>query len=300
MNKYRHDWSIWIYCTLILMTACTTTQTAATLKADEIRSLGTRCEELYAKHIDAWNSRVTDNLRLVYTDDIVHFDGEPVYIGIDAVAGMAKDMFSYFPDWQMQVGDTYVSKNECLGTWINWGLLGLTQDFPGTEYDLMDTRGDKFSYWRVYYGQRFYNAFAEYYRIKPDFLSAYAAAWTSGDIGELGKLYSEDATLEDSLYGVTITGTLAIQDYATSFFTRSPGASWTLLTPFAEERSLNYPDQYPHPAQGGIYGITVKDSRGKPCEIRSAVILTPDENGIILAQKMFYTADTLFACGWAE
>ncbi|MFZ2095660.1 MAG: hypothetical protein WAV05_03390 [Anaerolineales bacterium] len=106
--------------------------------------------------------------------------------------------------------------------------------------------------------------------------------------------------LEDSLYGVTITGTLTIQDYANSFIARSPGANWTLLTPFAEDRSVNHPDLYPHPAQGGIYGIAVKDAQGKPCEVRAAVILTPDENGIILAQKIFYAANTLLDCGWDQ
>jgi hypothetical protein len=73
-----------------------------------------------------------------------------------------------------------------------------------------------------------------------------------------------------------------------------------LLAPFAEDLPVHHPDLYPHPAQGGIYGITVKDAKAKPCEVRAAVILTPDENGIILAEKIFYTANTLVDCGWAQ
>jgi hypothetical protein len=106
--------------------------------------------------------------------------------------------------------------------------------------------------------------------------------------------------LDNSLYGVSITGTLAIQDYASSFFSRSASASWTLLAPFAEDLPVHHPDLYPHPAQGGIYGIAIKDAKGKPCDVRAAVILTPDENGTILDQNIFYAANALLDCGWTQ
>jgi hypothetical protein len=293
--------SLPILITLISLAACTQAQGTSTSRADQITALGRSCEELYAQQIAAWNSKESDQLRRVYTDDIVHFDGEPVYVGIEAVIDMAEDMFQFFPDWQMQAGETYISKSgECLGTWLNWGVFGFTQENPGKEYDLFTVRDGKISFWRLFYDQKFYNALALYYRIKPDFLSQFASAWSGGDEGELVKLYAENAVLEDRLLGVNITGTLDIRDYATNFWARSPGASWSLVTPFAEDRSINHPDLYPHPAQGGIYDITVKDKQGTPCELRAAVILTPDENGIILAQKMFYAANTLLDCGWAE
>jgi hypothetical protein len=293
--------SLPILITLISLAACTQAQGTSTSRADQITALGRSCEELYAQQIAAWNSKESDQLRRVYTDDIVHFDGEPVYVGIEAVIDMAEDMFQFFPDWQMQAGETYISKSgECLGTWLNWGVFGFTQENPGKEYDLFTVRDGKISFWRLFYDQKFYNALALYYRIKPDFLSQFASAWSGGDEGELVKLYAENAVLEDRLLGVNITGTLDIRDYATNFWARSPGASWSLVTSFAEDRSINHPDLYPHPAQGGIYDITVKDKQGTPCELRAAVILTPDENGIILAQKMFYAANTLLDCGWAE
>jgi hypothetical protein len=293
--------SLLILITLISLAACTQAQGTSTSRADQITALGRSCEELYAQQIAAWNSKESDQLRRVYTDDIVHFDGEPVYVGIEAVIDMAEDMFQFFPDWQMQAGETYISKSgECLGTWLNWGVFGFTQENPGKEYDLFTVRDGKISFWRLFYDQKFYNALALYYRIKPDFLSQFASAWSGGDEGELVKLYAENAVLEDRLLGVNITGTLDIRDYATNFWARSPGASWSLVTSFAEDRSINHPDLYPHPAQGGIYDITVKDKQGTPCELRAAVILTPDENGIILAQKMFYAANTLLDCGWAE
>lgn len=301
MISMHRSAAVLILIALLSLAACTKAQDTATSRADQITALARSCEELYNEHIAAWNSKEADNLRRVYTDDIVHFDGEPAYVGINAVIDMADEMFQFFPDWQMQAGETYISKSgECLGTWLNWGVFGFTQDNPGKEYDLFTIRDGKIFYWRLFYDQRFYNAFAFYYRITPDFLSQYASAWSGGDEAELVKLYAENAVLEDSLFGVNITGTLEIQDYATNFWARSPGANWSLVTPFAEDRSINHPDLYPHPAQGGIYGITVTDKQGKECELRSAVLLTPDEQGMILAQKMYYAADTLLACGWVE
>jgi hypothetical protein len=44
----------------------------------------------------------------------------------------------------------------------------------------------------------------------------------------------------------------------------------------------------------------VKDTEGNPCEIRAVVILTPDKEGKIQSQEVFYNADSLIACGWAK
>jgi hypothetical protein len=74
-----------------------------------------------------------------------------------------------------------------------------------------------------------------------------------------------------------------------------------MLEPFAERYARgDYLEQYPFAAQGGVYAITVKDSEGNPCEIRAVVLMTPNEYGKIQSQKVFYNADTLLACGWAQ
>lgn len=301
MKSFRHIGLILICCTVVLVPGCTTFQPGSgDLNADQITSLGNRCAELFTKHIAAWDSRQPDNLRQVYADEIVHFDGEPIFFGIDPVVAMAADMFRFFPDWQMQAGETFISREECFGTWINWGVFGFRQDDPGKEYDLLASRNGKVYYWRLYYDQKFHNAFASYYRIKQDFLKNFASAWSIGSADQLVGLYAEDAILEDSLHGVNLIGASAIRDYAIDFFNRHPEASWTLLDSFAEDRSVNFSEQFPHPAQGGIYAINGQDDQGEPCEVRAALILVPDENEHILAQKIYYAADTLIACGWAE
>jgi hypothetical protein len=258
------------------------TQVPITRTAHEIASLGSSCSELYKSHIDAWDSREPENLRQVYTEDIVHFDGEPLYVDIDGVVDMAKQMYKQFPNWQMEAGATYISEEQCLGTWINWGVFGLKQSDPGLEYDLMNIRSGRISYWRLFYDPGFFKAMLGIVTggaiIDDDFLSQFASRWSGGDAAELVKIYSQDAELEDSLFGISIVGQQAIADYANWFFARSPGGAWELLYSFAEsDASDPYKQQYPFPSQGGVFGIMGKDAGGNPCEIRAAVILTPND-----------------------
>jgi ketosteroid isomerase-like protein len=287
--------------TLISLSACSSAEPLKIIPSDEVASLGEACEVAYQAHVDAWNSREPENLRSVYTDDITHFDGEPLFVGIDQVLIMAKVMFDAFPDWQMEAGETFVSRDECLGTWSNWGVFGFTQDNPGEEYDLMEIRDSQIYYWRVFYDQNFLEAIPGPAKVDQEFLSQFASSWSGGDADALSKMYTQDAELEDTLFGVTITGTQAISAYAESFFATYPQASWELISSFAEaEASQGFKPLYPFSSQGGVFAINVEDPGGNPCVIHAALILTPDDSGSILTQKVFYNTDTLLACGWTR
>lgn len=286
---------------ILSLSSCSGTKAPKTPDAEEVTSIGNNCKELYQGHIDAWNSRDPENLRLIYTDDIVHFDGKPLYVGINHVVGMARGMFEFFPDWQMEAGETYISRDECLGTWVNWGVFGFTQDNPGLEFDLLETRDGKISFWRLFYDQSFFDAIPDGTHVEEDFLTQFANSWTGEDMDELLKIYSQDAQIEDTLFGISDTGQQAIIAYANDFFAKSPGASWKLLYPFAEDEvSYITQEEHPLPSEGGIFAITVKDADNNPCEIRVALILTPDDDRNIQTQKIFYEADTLLACGWVK
>jgi hypothetical protein len=281
--------------------SCIGTVTPKTLGAGEVILLADRCEVVYTAQLEAWNSRNPDQLRLVYTDDIVHFDGEPKFVGIDEVTAMAKKIYKNFPDWQMESGETYISKDLCLGTWINWGLFGFTQESPGIEFDLLETREHKISFWRLFYDQNFWQAWGIKNKVEHDLLSEFAASWSGGKLRPLMRLYAADIRLEDTLFGISVTGQRALKNYAEGFFANYPEASWELLYPFAESKATSsLKEHYPYASQGGVFAISVKDSDGDPCEIRTVVILTPDEEGKIQSQQIFYEADTLLACDWAE
>lgn len=300
--KYQHYFlSFLVTLCLLGLSACANTKAPEALDANEITTQGEKCAELYKSHIDAWNSRDPENLRLIYSEAIVHFDGRPLYEGIDMVVDMAKGMFKFFPDWQMEAGNTYISKDGCAGTWINWGVFGFTEDDPGLEFDTLETQDGKISFWRAYYSQNFHQAIDNKDLVDDDFLSQFASAWSSGSADNVVNLYAQDAGLADSLYGVSVVGTQPIKEYASEFFAKKLQAKWELVYPFAEsDVEPSFKEQYPFATQGGVFAITTNDAKSNPCEIRAVVLLTPNEAGTIQSQQIYYDANTLLTCGWAK
>lgn len=295
-NKKALGLFLLLFC-VIGITACSTnTKQLQTLSAQEIETIGNTCEDFARLQIETWDTRDAENLREIYTEDIVHFDNNPAFVGIDEVLGMATRMFKMFPDWGMELGDTYISKEKCVGTWINWGVLGLKQDDPGLEFDLLETRDNRISFWRLFYDENFNFAPIDY-----EFLSQFEQSWSENDENALLDNYSKNARLEDTLFDVSIVGHKKIADYAANMFSLSQGATWKLVVPFTEgEAAYPYEEEYPFPSNGGVFSISTKTPDGTACEIRAVVILTPDENGKIQAQETFYDANTLIECGWAK
>ena len=66
----------------------------------------------------------------------------------------------------MKAGETYISKNECFGTWVNW--FSNLRDTTLTEFDLLESQDGKISFWRLFYDQNFYQFF-EYPKVRKDF-----------------------------------------------------------------------------------------------------------------------------------
>lgn len=285
----------------LALSSCSSTKAPTVLDANEIATLGEKCEALYKSHIDAWNSRNPENLRLIYSEEIVHFDGRPLFVGIDSVVDMANQMFEVFPDWQMEAGTTFISKDVCVGTWINWGIFGFLEDDPGLEFDTLETQNGLISFWRAYYSQNFHEAIDSKDLVDDDFLLKFASSWSSGNADEVVSIYSKDAEIEDSLYRISVVGIQPIKEYADGFFAKNPNMIWELVNPFAESEVYEaYKEEYPFASQGGVFSITTSDSQNTPCDIRAVVILTPNEQGTIQNQKIYYEADTLLTCGWAE
>jgi hypothetical protein len=300
MNSQQLTGLSLLFCLIFSLSACSKVERLPTLEAAEVATLGNDCQALYQGFFNTWNSRNPENMPQIFTDDIVPFDGEPAFVGIDSVVEMATVMFEVFPDWQMTAGQTYVSKDECLGTWLNWGLLGLEEDDPGIEYDLLQTRDGKIYFWQMFYNQRFHEVLDEP-PVNLDFLAQFTSAWSARNTDELMKIYAQDAEIEDTLFEMTATGEQAIQDYADRFFAQSSEISWELLTPFSESPPTPaHQNQYPIQSQGGVFAIHVQDANGNPCEIQAVAILTPNDEGNIQTQKIFYQADSLVVCGWAK
>ena len=63
---------------ILSLSSCASAEALKTYDAEEVTSIGNNCKELFQGHVDAWDSRDPENLRLIYTDDIIHFDGKPL------------------------------------------------------------------------------------------------------------------------------------------------------------------------------------------------------------------------------
>jgi len=265
------------------------------LSRDEI------CTKLVESQIEAWRSENPDALKKIYTEDIVHFDGSPAYVGIDEVTHMAENMWIYFSKWEMKAGEAYISKNACVGEWMNWNIMGFSQDEPAIEYDLLNYRGDKISFWRLFYDNNFQEAFGAPERIDDDFLTQFASTWSGGKKKQIGNLYSENAVYEDTLFDISLSGRSAISDFASSFAGQFQDAAWELMSPFGEEEAgYDFIDEFPFPSQGGVFSISIPGEGNESCEIMALIILTPNDENLITQQRMFYDAQSLISCGLAE
>ena len=302
MSRRIGHLSICILVALIILLgvcACSSSRALPTLRARRISAIAKKCQDLFTAEVNAWNAKDAEALRQIYTDDIVHIDGAPLFKGIDAVIEMAREIMA--GPAQGKVGQVYISKEECVDAWHVWGIYGFTPDHPGTEFDLLQFKGGKISSWRLFYDQHFFRSgFGKASYINNDLLAQFASSWSAGITDELLRLYTAEATLEDTLFGFSISEQEALKAYIEKFVAKSPGASWELIYPFAEKQGPRQPGNKPLASQGGIFAIKVKDASGNLCAIEAAVILTPDDNGKITAQQVFYNADTLIACGWAK
>lgn len=245
------------------------------------------CQEMVGNQISAWDSHDEDQLREVYTEDIVHFDGGPAYVGIDAIVNMAKNMAVFLQGWQMDAGETYISADECLGTWRNWDLFDFELEDPGLEFDLIDFQDGRISFWRLFYEERF-----NFAPIDHELLTRIAEVLSEKNMPDLEEIYANDAVLEDSLLGVKAEGLDEIRAYFEALKKNYSLVNWDLLIPFSESENP-LPDL--QPANGGVYQITTgRDS----CLVTAVVILSANQEGMIAHQLTLYQADSLHECGW--
>ncbi len=84
----------------------------------------------------------------------------------------------------------------------------------------------------------------------------------------------------------------SITAYITNYFNWYPGVRMELLQSFmlAESKPIEI---------GGIYAIYLSDQAGKPCDVNSVILLGISQDQIT-DEWVFYNADSLIACSWAQ
>jgi ketosteroid isomerase-like protein len=269
--------------------------------AAEVQRAAAAFEAVASAVVEAWNSGDVDAVREFYTDDIVHHDtsfGAHI-VGIDGLVRMASSFMAEYAGTQSRVADWLIGSEDGLVVWELWNITlrgyEFTQDGPLVEVDLLETRGDRISYWTLYYGLDSLEKVGwsgEPLDEARSLLSSYGSAWSSGDPRIVGDLYARDAVREDTIFGERTEGQGAISSFAESFFAWYPGAQWKLLLPFGD-------GQHHAPVVGGVFAITVSGPSGERCEVHAAVLLKTSGDQIV-HEALYYGADSLISCGWAR
>jgi hypothetical protein len=262
----------------------------------------TSCEMIARAHAEFWSAHDTDLFDQVYTEDVVHDDGEDPIVGADDVSSMASNVLMFFPRLQTRARRLYTAGGECLGVYeyfpLNLGGYDFTEEDPLIEIDLLRARDSKINYWALFEDhptiekQSLDEEGMQWIQVNRNLLDSYAEAWSSGEMDQVADLYASGAIREDVTYGQRQDGIEEIRSFARSFFKQYPAVQWDLETPFSGDISSGQ-------VAGGTYTIWLEGKSSESCAIEAAVLLWRSDQEI-LKESIFYDADSLIECGWAE
>lgn len=260
------------------------------------------CETIARAHAEFWSAHDTDLFDEVYTEDVVHDDGEDPIVGAEDVSSMASNVLMFFPRLQTRATSLYTAGEECLGVYeyfpVSLSGYDFTEEDPLIEIDLLRARGDKINYWGLFEDhptieKQYPDEEVVYFLLdERNLLDSYAAAWSSGETDQVADLYASGATREDVTFAERQDGIEEIRSFARSFFKQYPAVQWNLETPFSGDISSGQ-------VAGGTYTIRLEADSSEPCAIEAAVLLWRSGQEIS-RESIFYDADSLIDCGWAE
>jgi ketosteroid isomerase-like protein len=275
------------------------------LSADQITQKAIKFKALADANREAHNARDIETIEALFPEDVLFVDvtfGDHL-VSIDKFMSMTRRMFKYFPDFQWKTLDYFVGSDKFVtiaGFWGgNWGGNKVySEEDPFIHVFLFEPKEEMIASWRLFYGYDFLNdnrvisetATAD----MKSMLMSYGSAWSSMDSEVVADIYAEDALRHDSLYDEHQNGVSEIKAFAASFFTQYPEAQWTPLVMFGEKGFSDKPQ-----AIGSSYAIEVTDPTGEACEVM-AVVLLHVLDGKIVQEDLYYNADSLIQCAWAE
>lgn len=270
--------------------------------AEEVQRIADAFQAVTTMQVDAWNSHDVQQIKAAYTDDIVHADRSSAtrIEGIDRVGAMASQVVTFFPSMTSNTADRFIGSDAVLAVIdisnVQLGGYRFTEDDPIIEVDRFETRGDRISYWTLFYGvdtlEKWAAASPEHLEAAKSLLSAYGSAWASGKPSRVGDLYAPDAVRQDTIFNVRQEDRGAVESYARSFFAWYPDATWELDLPFGDSET--------DPTMtGGVFTITTDPGRQGSCQVVMAVLLESSD-GLITQEYVYYEPESLINCGWAQ
>jgi hypothetical protein len=272
------------------------------ISASVVQEREAQCEEMASAHAEFWTSHDMDTFDQVYTEDIVHDDGDTYIEGAEEVSSMADTVFMFFPRLQTRLRSLYIAGEDCLGVYeyfpLELGGYAFTPEDPLIEIDMFRLRGDWISYWALFENhetiEKQYSDTEVLQRLEQDrmLLERFAQAWSSNKVGDVVDLYAEGATREDLTFAEMNSGRQEIRSAARTYFKLFPEVDWELQMPFLGYHSgLN--------VAGGIFAIQIGEQSSQACTIEAAVLLSQSDEEIV-KESIYYDTDSLLECGWAE
>lgn len=291
---------------VLLLNACgsPTADKRVPLDADDISQKAEHFKALADANREAHNAKDAEAVEALFTED-VHFDdytfGDHL-VGIKGLMDMTQLMIRYFPNFQWRDNDYAIGSNQIITIGEFWGGSWVKTKYP--EEDpfvhpfLFTIQGDLISSFRLFYGYDFLvenDLLSESEATEMEvILTTYASAWSSKDTETIKGMYSKDAIRQDTLFEESQDGSEAIQAFAASLFTWYPNIQWTSQQMFGEKAFDDEPQTI-----GSLYATEVTDLTGETCEVM-AVVLLQVLDGKIIKEDLYYDADTLIQCGWAQ
>ena len=279
--------------TAIPPTPTPTTIPRQPLSADEVKTIAAEFDKISKAHIDAWNKHDTNLMRPLYTDDVRYYEADttPTVYNAASLISLMSLVLAWHPDIGNRLVDTFISREDGFDIWEIWNYETSTKENPYYQYDRYLLRDGKISSWYLFWGtEAFINLWTPGKTFDQKPLQDYVSAWSSGDPKEVASLYDPNVIRQDALFGENQQGSSAVKEFATNFFSWYPGVSLELLQSFKLDGTG---------MTGGVYAVHVSDQTGKPCDVR-AIILLEISRYKITKEWMFYNADSLIACGWAQ
>ncbi len=257
------------------------------LSANEVKTLTSEFDRIAIADAEAWDKGNLELMRQFYTSDIIIYDAYPdehFLQGVDELISLMMDYpIKNHPNLEVQLADTFIGRGSGLEVLDMRGWI----DIPSKLYFLYTLRDGKIAEWWTYMGSVV--ATSDGTPIPEKLTQDYAAAWSSGDPETVASLYDPNIVRQDTLFGENQQGSTAVKEYANNYFAWYPGVRLEL------QDSL----QWSSKDLGGVYAIHVIDRAGRPCDVRAIILLESSQDKII-NEKLFYNADSLIACGWAQ
>jgi hypothetical protein len=291
-------------CLIILMLVTTGCKQQTTprppLSADEVKTKSAEIQRISSANLDAWNKHDTDLMRPLLTNDLMYYEkgNSPDTTNSSHYISLVNSVFNTAPDYECRQLEIFIGREGGFDIQEIWNWMRSTKENPYLGYDRYVLKDGKISSMWLFWGSDVYErlfiplfgATKVTFTQKP--LQDYASAWSSGDPGTVASLYAPKVVRQDTLFNENQHGISAVKKFATNFFNWYPGVSFELLQSFklGGSKPVN---------TGGVYTIHVSDQAGKPCDVKSIIVLELSQDKII-NEWLFYNADSLIACGWAQ